>query len=285
MRTESEVIDQLLQFALADERVRAVILNGSRVNPNVTQDIFCDYDLIFVVTDLRYFLNHQEWIKRFGELIMMQQNDINTDGEDEYIFLMLFMDGIRIDLSFRRAETVNEHIEDSLSKVLLDKDNVLKRFSPPSEASYVTVKPSADEFHRNINNLLWCSTNAAKGLWRDELPYAKFMLDIVVRQNLMKLLSWYVGAEHNWSVNLGTASKWLKDYLPEQLWYSFERTYSGPAFSDIWESLYTTIRLAKEVGQPLAEKLNYEYPSHDHNNVLAYLGKVRDLPKDATKFP
>lgn len=124
----------------------------------------------------------------------------------------------------------------------------------------------------------------AKGFWRDELPYAKFMLDIVVRQNLMKLLSWYVGAEHSWGVNLRSASKWLKDYLPEQLWHSFERTYSGPAFSDIWESLFATIRLAKEVGQPLAEKLNYEYPTRDLCNVLAYLERVRVLPKDATEI-
>jgi aminoglycoside 6-adenylyltransferase len=284
MRTESEVIDQLLQFAHADEKVRAVILNGSRVNPNVTKDIFCDYDLIFVVTEPRYYMDHQDWIGTFGELIMMQQNDIKTDGENEYIFLMLFTDGVRIDLSFRRAETVNEQIEDSLSKVLLDKDNVLKKFAPPSEESYITVKPSANEFHRNINNLLWCSTNAAKGLWRGELPYAKYMLDIIVRQNLMKLLSWYVGAEHNWVINLGSASKWLKDYLPEQLWHSFEYTFSGPASSDTWEALFTTIQLAKEVGQPLADKLNYEYPTHDHSKVLAYLERVRALPKDATEI-
>lgn len=284
MRKESDVIEQLLQFAHTDEKIRAVILNGSRVNPNVTKDIFCDYDLIFVVTDPRYYVDHQDWIGTFGELIMMQQNNIRTEGENEYIFLMLFMDGVRIDLSFRRVETVNNQIDDSLSKVLLDKDGVMSKFAPPSEATYITVKPSADKFNRNINNLLWSSTNVAKGLWRDELPYAKFMLDIVVRQNFMNLLSWYVGAEHNWSVNLGSASKWLKHYLPVQLWNSFERTYSGLESSDIWESLFETIHLAREVGQPLADKLHYKYPNRDHNNVVTYLERVRVAPKDATKI-
>nr|WP_269847072.1 aminoglycoside 6-adenylyltransferase [Paenibacillus sonchi] len=75
----------------------------------------------------------------------------------------------------------------------------MRKFPPPSEASYIITKPSANEFQQNINNLLWCSTNAAKGLWRDHLPYTKFMLDAVVRKNLMQLLSWYVGAEHNWA--------------------------------------------------------------------------------------
>lgn len=281
MRTESQVMDQIMQFAKADDKVRAVVLNGSRVNPNAPKDIFCDYDLIFAVTDPRYYVDHQDWIGDFGELIMMQQNDLKTEREDEYIFLMLFMDGIRIDLSFRRAETVNE-MEDSLSVTLLDKDHVLKPFDPPSEASYRIAKPSADEFRRSLNDLLWCSTNVAKGLWRDELPYAKYMQDMVVRENLMKLLSWHVGAEHDWSVNVGKAAKWLKNYLPERLWHTFERTYSGPAYADIWESLFAILQLADEVGRPLAEKLNYEYPSRDHRNVLAYLEKVRKLPQEAT---
>ncbi|WP_341278039.1 aminoglycoside 6-adenylyltransferase [Paenibacillus sp. FSL H8-0537] len=63
-----------MQFAYSDEKVRAVILNGSRVNPNVTKDIFCDYDLIFVVAEPRYYMDHQDWNGTFGELIMMQQN-------------------------------------------------------------------------------------------------------------------------------------------------------------------------------------------------------------------
>jgi aminoglycoside 6-adenylyltransferase len=46
VRKENQVLHELLQLA-QDERVRAVLLNGSRVNPNVKGDIFCDYDVIF----------------------------------------------------------------------------------------------------------------------------------------------------------------------------------------------------------------------------------------------
>jgi aminoglycoside 6-adenylyltransferase len=281
VRKEREVVTKLLQYAHDDEKVRAVLLNGSRVNPNVTKDLFCDYDMIFVVTDPKYYLDHQDWITNFGDLIIMQQNYIETECEDEYIFLMLFTDGVRIDLSFRRVETINQHFHDSLTKVILDKDNCLKNFDPPSEKSYVTLQPTMDEFDKTINNILWCSTNVAKGMWRDELPYAKFMLDIVIRQDFMNLLSWYVGVNHNWSVNIGTALKWLKKYLPGELWDSFENTYSGPAYTNIWDSLFEIIRLTKDVGQKLADKLNYEYPIHDHINLVAYLEKVRALPKDA----
>lgn len=54
MRTENEVLTQLLDFANNEDKVRAVILNGSRVNPNLEKDIFCDYDVVFSVTDPDY---------------------------------------------------------------------------------------------------------------------------------------------------------------------------------------------------------------------------------------
>ena len=38
MRSEREMYDLILGFARADERVRGVILNGSRANPNAPRD-------------------------------------------------------------------------------------------------------------------------------------------------------------------------------------------------------------------------------------------------------
>ncbi|WP_379138863.1 aminoglycoside 6-adenylyltransferase [Paenibacillus sp. sgz500958] len=283
MRNETEVIHELLQFA-QDDRVRAVLMNGSRVNPNVTKDLFCDYDVIFVVRDPKFYVDQQEWISSFGQLVMMQQNVLRTESEDEYIFLMLFKDGVRIDLSFRRMETINQHFQDSLTKVLLDKDNGLKSFEPPSDKSYVTRKPAKDDFDQTINDILWCSTNAVKGLWRDELPYVTYMMDIVIKQGVMKLLSWYVGMNHNWNVNTGTALKWLKKFLPEELWVQYLKTHSGPEYPQRWAALFETIALTRTLGEELALHLNYLYPEDDHNNVVAYLEQVQALPKDAQVF-
>ena len=37
------MLDLILEFANEDERVRAVMMNGSRVNPTVSRDIFQDW--------------------------------------------------------------------------------------------------------------------------------------------------------------------------------------------------------------------------------------------------
>ena len=39
-RTEAEMLALIVGFADADDRVRAVLMNGSRVNPNVVKDPF-----------------------------------------------------------------------------------------------------------------------------------------------------------------------------------------------------------------------------------------------------
>ena len=52
MRTEQEVMDLVLDVAKADERIRAVLLVGSRANPEVLKDIYQDYDITYFVEDL-----------------------------------------------------------------------------------------------------------------------------------------------------------------------------------------------------------------------------------------
>ena len=51
MRSEREMLDLILNTAQRDDRVRAVIITGSKVNPNAPKDFFQDYDIVYVVTD------------------------------------------------------------------------------------------------------------------------------------------------------------------------------------------------------------------------------------------
>lgn len=52
MRTEQEMLDLIITFAKQDHRIRGVLMNGSRVNPNIKKDIFQDYDIVYLVTDV-----------------------------------------------------------------------------------------------------------------------------------------------------------------------------------------------------------------------------------------
>jgi len=52
MRSEEEILDLILNYAHRDEDVRAVVMNGSRVNSNAKIDLFQDYDIIYFVRNV-----------------------------------------------------------------------------------------------------------------------------------------------------------------------------------------------------------------------------------------
>ena len=81
MRSEEQVLKQIIEFANADNRIRAVMQNGSRLNANAPKDIMQDYDVVFFITQLKNisYKTDQSWIKHFGDLVILQQNDFE-DG-------------------------------------------------------------------------------------------------------------------------------------------------------------------------------------------------------------
>ncbi|OES46615.1 hypothetical protein BA724_00725 [Domibacillus iocasae] len=71
-RMEQEMMDLLLGFAVKDERVRLMGINGSRVNPNAPNDEFQEYNIVYEVIDMESFLHNPDWIDVFGKQLMMQ---------------------------------------------------------------------------------------------------------------------------------------------------------------------------------------------------------------------
>jgi aminoglycoside 6-adenylyltransferase len=74
-RSEKEMFDLILGVAKADDRIRAVVLNGSRANLSARRDCFQDYDIVFVVKDIRPFTRDHSWIDVFGERMILQMPD------------------------------------------------------------------------------------------------------------------------------------------------------------------------------------------------------------------
>ena len=78
MRSQQQMMDLILEIARKDDRVRAVAMNGSRTNPAVPKDIFQDYDVVYLVTEMESFLNDPGWVDVFGERVIMQTPEAMT---------------------------------------------------------------------------------------------------------------------------------------------------------------------------------------------------------------
>ena len=63
MRSEQEMFDIILNTAKENDHIRAVYMNGSRANPNITKDKYQDFDIVYVVDDSAPPFNDKQWIK------------------------------------------------------------------------------------------------------------------------------------------------------------------------------------------------------------------------------
>ena len=278
VRSEKDIVGVILGFAQDRDDVRAAVITGSRTNPAASPDRFQDYDITYLVEDVTPYRQNRQVPQYFGEVMILQTPDDMGEpprSAASYSFLMQFMDGNRIDLTFRSVADVEPVLTDSLSVVLLDED---RRFAlpPPSVRSHLPQKPTAKQFADCCNEFWWLNPYVAKGLYRDQITYAKAMLDGLMREQLMKMLTWHVGLTTEFQVSVGYFGRHLKAYMAEDLWELLERTYSDARPDHVWHALLVMDELFRRVARRTAEALRFAYPDREDATVSSFVGQIRD---------
>ena len=284
MRSDDDMFALILRFAREQRAVRAAVLNGSRANPNVRRDPFQDFDIVYLTNDLGRF-TRQDWIPRyFGDIMILQLPDDMVDpppdGIHGYTYLMQFVDGTRIDLGFQPLAAARSVVSDSLSVVLLDKDRLLDGTPPASDVDYLPSPPTRKLFDDCCNEFWWLNPYVAKGLWRDELPYAKHAMETLVRPQVMKMVTWDAAARTGYRTALGKWGKHLKDHLDPADWRSLVATYADGKPENLWAALHEAQKLFRRVALRVAQANGYDYPEREDRRVSDFVARIEALPRD-----
>jgi len=280
MRTEQEMMDLILGVAKTDERIRAVLLVGSRANPTVLKDSYQDYDIAYFVTDMKPFYNNPAWVEeKFGKPLIMQMPEAMRwpGGDGHFNYMMVYPDGNRLDLSFE--VDVSNYIDDGEPAiVLLDKDNgsgLIPHLPTPNDAIWHIKSPSPLFFYSCCNNFWWCLNNVAKGIARDELPYVMSMLNEVIRTELHYMVEWYIGTQHGFNLSVGKNGKYFKRYLPPELYVQYAATYSGSDYVDIWSAVEVMCDLFHMLALTVAAHFDFTYRQEEEAGMQEYLRMVK----------
>jgi len=278
MRTSDEIKKLITDKASSDSRIRAVLLNGSRANPNVVPDRFQDFDVVYIVTEIESFISDHSWTNIFGEILIRQLPDEMELGKEPgeenagFSYLMLFRDGNRLDLTlFPKSKLgINFH-RDSLTIVWLDKDNIFSSIEQSSDRDYLIKRPSERTFLESCNEFWWTTTNVAKGISRNEITYAREMFETVVRPMFMRIVEWYIGTETNFSVAFGKGGKFMCRHLPVELYSKILLTYSDHNAENNWKSLFLMAELFGQLARNISTKLKFQYNLEEEKNAKVYL--------------
>jgi aminoglycoside 6-adenylyltransferase len=268
---QDTVVEKLLVLANSDPDVKAVVMNGSRVNPNVVPDEHQDYDIAFYLASeaIEKYKKNLTWIDDFGSLVLYQ---LNYFGEKNYIFLIQYFSGLRIDISFSDIDELQQDIdEDSLSYILLDKENRIKIDPIPNDNGYRIKAPTKFEWQFTTNELLWIQICILKEIARGEMELAISLYNEILVPEFIKLLSWLAGKNHNWNINVGKSGRWLKKYIPNEMYLRCFEIYVGNGKIGIIKNIRRLNQLLLELGTEISATLEYRYPLEDHHKTYLYL--------------
>ncbi|HHV12306.1 MAG TPA: aminoglycoside 6-adenylyltransferase [Clostridiales bacterium] len=276
MRTEKEMFELILDTAEKDSRVRAVYMNGSRTNPNAPKDVYQDYDIVYVVDNLEAFTADNSWIDVFGDRLMLQMPEAmrNPSGAGHFNWMMLFTDGNRLDLTLIPIQKLELIGNDSLSIALLDKDGILPPFPQASDSDYIMKAPSELFYLSCCNDFWWCLQNVAKGIARNEIPYAMLIYHNVVREELHEMIVWYIGMTTDFRVSAGKMGKYFKHYLPSEIYEQYLMTYSGSDDDSMWKAIFIACDMFSLLAVQVADHFGYTYNKQDEENMRIYLINV-----------
>ena len=264
MRNEPEMFDVILQTAKVLQ-VNAVVMSGSRTNPNAPKDEFQDYDLVYVVDDIDNLTSDLSWLVQFGKRIIVQEVTLGH----RRLYLMLFEDGNRIDLTLCPKEHINEWVDSEAGfTVLVDEKGLFESYSPSPERFW-TSPASETDFEKACNEFWWVSAYVVKGIYRKQVIYATDHLFGICQQELLKVLAWQVASDKG-TVDIGKNYKYLFNYLLSEKEKEFSALLDFSSLDKITQSLFATMQLFHQEAQSLAQKMDFKYEKEVAEKMMRY---------------
>ena len=264
MRTETEMFDLILQTAKS-LKVEAVAMSGSRTDTKAPKDEFQDYDVVYVVDDFDNLTSDLSWLDQFGKRIIEQEVAL----DHRRLFLMLFEDGNRIDLTLCSKVYIKEWVESEADFMVLEDPKGLFMPHSPTPQRYWTSPATETNFVKSCNEFWWVSSYVVKGICRNQLIYATDHLYGICQQEFLKILAWQVASDRG-KVDIGKNYKYLFNYLPAEKKKEFSNLLDFSSKEKITQSLFATMKFFQQEAQSLAKKMGFYYDKEVAEKMIQY---------------
>ena len=264
MRTEPQMLDLIFQTAKVLQ-VNAVAMSGSRTDTKASKDEFQDYDVVYVVENLEELITDLSWLDSFGKPIIEQHNVLGN----RRLYLMLFEDGNRIDLTLCPKDHIQEWVDSEAGyTVLVDEKGLFESYTTSPERFWIHPA-SAIEFEKTCNEFWWVSAYVVKGICRKQVIYATDHLYGICQQELLKILAWQVASDRG-TVDIGKNYKYLFNYLPIEKEKEFSALLDFSSLDKITQSLLATMEFFHQEAQYLAQKMGFKYEKEVAEKMMRY---------------
>lgn len=282
MRSEQEVINQILSYAVSVSDIRAVI----RTNLEPVRKYLYSYEFYLIVENIEDFEADEIFEKCFGERILLFRGDRNypdmMDGMKAH--LMVYKDGITLvinaitDEKFRekyvKRNTENAWISGTY-EVLLDKNREYTDVGKAEEDLFFYEIPTVKDFEGCCGEFFWVLKTYAEYVLRKEIPAAMFYLNLSVRDVVNRMIRWYICLKNGKPVELGILDSYMENYLSGDMWACYCETYVCAEEASMWKALDAMAFVFHLAGEKVAAWIDTAFPDKQERDMREFLKSLK----------
>ncbi len=254
-----------LAWADTQPTLRAAIAVGSRERTDPPPDEWSDLDLMLFLIHPEDFARQQDWIVSLGEPWAAILNHLPS-GEAEW--LVTFAGGYNVDFVLvdaggldwlAQAVPLPEPFARGY-RILVDKDGLAARISPPTGRPPAPALPSAEEFSHVVSGFWYTAYYAAKQIRRGDLFVAKVRQGNLV-EYLMKMLAWHAQVTRGTEADIWHMGRFMERWADPQALAGLPALFAYYDALDSWRALLDALPLFRRLAQETADSLCYPYPT------------------------
>jgi aminoglycoside 6-adenylyltransferase len=267
MNTANDLLSNVIQWAKEEERVRALVLVGSRAQSQGTDDL-ADFDIRIFTQNYEPYIHDDQWLSRFGKVWLSIPEQYDEADEVVPTRLVIYEDGIKVDFALYTMALLPKMRWIGGYRVLLDKEDVSAQIKNvlPDE----TRVPNEEEFVSVCKEFWFEAYHVAKYLKRNELWLVKFR-DWSAKTFLLRMIEWNEQGRHNWNYQTYWMGTKMHEWMSPEIWENLHHTFAHFDRNDSWEALLKTIELFRTVALQIAPRMNFAYPKDVDENITGFI--------------
>jgi aminoglycoside 6-adenylyltransferase len=276
-----DMLSAIVDWGATEERIRAMILTGSRAGKEPIDEL-SDYDIALFVTDAQPYTVDDRWMSSIDDVWICVHASAEYKNEVYPTRLVIFRGGIKVDFSFLSVEALKDIAgQDELPeaydlgyKELLDKTGLCEMMPAPSFKAYRGGRPTRREFSHCVNEFWFEAYHIPKYLKRGDLWPVKFRA-WAAKSQLIRMIEWHERARHNWDYRTHPLGKQMESWVAPETWRSLHQCFGHFDAEDSWDAMFETFKLFGRVARETAKLLAYAYPEEVEKRVVTFAERLR----------
>ena len=277
---DDRMLERINQWALAHSKTKGVILTGSRASKFDLVDPLSDYDLAVVVDDIS-FIKTDEWITNINPFLVCIHDSFSLSETEIPTRLIIFENRTKVDFSFYSLENFDavfskDKLPDGFDNgytVLVDKEANLNKLPEPTFKAFIVKAPTEQEYTNNENEFWFEVYHVAKYLARNDL-WVAHLRDWAVKKFLLQMIAWHHSIISEVDLRIRLDGKSIRCWLDKATHDKLNCCFGKLDRKSAEQALQNTIRLYRETGRNVSQKLLYKYNQKLDDAISAFIGNL-----------